>query len=69
MESNSQRVFDAAIQLPESEQVALVSRLLEHLTPLDLLFPIDDASLIDELDRRSANDEGSIPWPELTAEQ
>jgi hypothetical protein len=68
MESNSQTVFDAAIKLPESEQVALVSRLLEHLSPRDILCSIDDPALIDELDRRSADDEGSVPWSELKAE-
>jgi len=68
MESNSESVFDAAIKLPELEQVALVSRLLEHLSPRDILYSLDDPALIDELDRRSADDQGAVPWSELKAE-
>jgi hypothetical protein len=68
MELSSQSVFEAALKLPESEQVALVTRLLDHLSPEDLV-SIDDPMLLNELDRRFADEEGAIPWSELKTER
>lgn len=61
-------VFDAALKLPESERLILVSRLLETMPADDTCLSLDDATLIKELDRRFADRTGSIPWSELKSE-
>jgi len=54
MHIDSEHVFQAALQLRESERLAMISRLLEDL--------------VAELDRRFADPEGAIPWTDLRAE-
>ena len=56
------------MKLPESERLALASRLLETTPADDLALSLNDASLIEELDRRSSDLAGSVPWSELRGE-
>ncbi len=69
MQTDPQSVFDAVMQLPEAERLALVSRLMETLPPDDITLSLEDPDLIAELDRRFANqDEGvsrSQRWQHL----
>jgi hypothetical protein len=67
-EPDAQSILEAALKLPEPQQLDLVSRLLENLPPVDGVLSVDDPSLEEELDRRFADTEGSIPWSELKAE-
>jgi len=69
MQSPSEAVFEAALKLPESERIVLVSRLLETMPPEDSGISLEDATLAEELDRRFADREGSIPWSDLQAER
>ncbi len=68
MHGDTQAIFEAARKLPETEQVALVSQLLAHLPAKDDLLSLDDPELLDELDRRFADDEGAVQWSELKSE-
>jgi hypothetical protein len=67
MQSTSEVVFQAAMQLPEGERLVLVSRLLEMTPAEDAGVCLDDASLLDELDRRFSDGESCVEWPELRA--
>jgi hypothetical protein len=68
MQSPSEAVFEAALKLPEGERLTLVSRLLETMPPEDATASLDDAPLAEELERRFADREGSVPWSDLQAE-
>lgn len=62
-------VFEAALRLPENERLALASRLLETVSVDDSAISLDDNSLVQELDRRFADDQGSVEWCDLRAEK
>lgn len=66
MEPNA--ILEAAMLLPESERLALASRLLESVPPNEATMSLDDPTLLEELDRRFADRDGAIPWTELQAE-
>lgn len=68
MPIDSQQILEAALQLPESERFALISRLLESVPPDDEGISLDDENLVAELDRRFADPEGAVPWADLRAE-
>lgn len=68
MPSDPQTILDAAMQLPEDARLRLVSRLLESLPPEEETLSVDDPELAEELDRRFADGEGTIPWSDLKAE-
>lgn len=68
MQATSEAIIEAALKLPENERLALVSRLLETMPDEDTSMSLDDASLIEELDCRFADHEGSVTWSELQAE-
>ena len=68
MQSDPQAILDAALRLSETERLAIVSRLLETLPPEDITISLDDPQLVEELDRRFADDEGIVPWSDLKAE-
>jgi len=68
MHIDSEHVFQAALQLRESERLAMISRLLETLPADDEGLSLDDEDLVAELDRRFADPEGAIPWTDLRAE-
>lgn len=65
MSMSSDEIFIAALELSESERISLVARLMETVPDSPIGFSIDDPALIDELHRRSADTEGSVPWNEL----
>jgi hypothetical protein len=68
MQPTSEMIFEAALGLPESERLTLVSRLLETMPAGDSSVSLDDPSLVEELDRRFADCDGSIEWSDLRAE-
>jgi hypothetical protein len=68
MQLSNESIFEAALQLPENLRLELVTRLMDTLpSPPDLL-SMDDPKLIEELDRRAADDSDSIPWSVLKNE-
>ena len=68
MSLTSDVIFSEALKLPEGERLALVSRLLETMPADDSALSLDDASLIEELDRRYGDSAESVPWSELRTE-
>jgi putative addiction module component (TIGR02574 family) len=68
MQTDFQAVLDAAMQLPEADRLALVSRLMQSLPPEDNSVSLDDPELAAELDRRFAQSDEGIPWSQLKAE-
>ena len=69
MQAASEVILEAAMKLPENERLILVSKLLETMPAEDACSSLDDASLLDELDRRFNDREGSVNWPELRSEK
>jgi hypothetical protein len=67
MQPTCEVILDAAMKLPESERLLVVSKLLETLPAEDSLLAVDDVALVDELDRRFADRDGSMTWSELRA--
>ncbi len=68
MQTDLPSILEAALQLPENDRLALVSRLMSTLPPEDDTLSLDDEHLIEELDRRFADSDGDVPWSELKAE-
>ena len=68
MEQSADTILEAALMLPEKDRITLASRLLESVPSDEVTISVDDPSLIGELDRRFADREGGIPWPDLRAE-
>ncbi len=68
MQVSLEAVFAAALSLSEHERLELVSRLLESMPAADSMW-LDDGGLLEELDRRFADDKGSVDWSTLRAEQ
>jgi hypothetical protein len=62
-------VLAAAMELPEGERFALVARLLKTMPADDSALSLDDDAIVEELDRRFTDRDGSVPWSELRAEQ
>ena len=69
METTTEMIFEEALKLPENERLTLVSRLLETMPADDSATSLDDTLLIEELDRRFADIEGSVAWSDLRAEK
>jgi hypothetical protein len=69
MQPTSDSILAAALQLPEAERLTVVSRLLETMSDAEFATSLDDPNLPDDLDRRFADREGSVPWSELRAEE
>jgi hypothetical protein len=68
MQLNADAIFEAAVQLPESERLTLVSKLMETMPDEDLALSIQDPKLVAELDRRSGDMKDAIAWSDLRAE-
>ena len=68
MQLTAETIFEAASKLPEGERLELVSRLMETLAGPPNLLCLDDPNLIEELNRRAADESGSIPWSVLKDE-
>lgn len=67
MELSLERVFGDAVSLSAAERSELVYRLIDTLPDDELEAEAIDISE-EELDRRLADREGSIPWSELRDE-
>jgi putative addiction module component (TIGR02574 family) len=65
VQADYELVFEAALKLPEGEQLTLVSRLQESMPAEDSCLSLDDASLVEELDRRFSDCTDSKSWSEL----
>lgn len=61
-------VFNAALELSETEQIKLLARLMKTLPIQNKNLSIDDPDFMQELDRRFNDRDGSIPWSELRNE-
>jgi hypothetical protein len=68
MQLTADSIFEAASKLPEGARLELVSRLMDTLPGPPNLLSLDDPNLIEDLDRRAADDSGSIPWSVLKNE-
>jgi hypothetical protein len=69
MSPGAERLFDAAMQLPFDERMALVGRLLDTTPDQAIGLTVDDdANLLQELERRYADREGEVTWAELESE-
>jgi hypothetical protein len=58
----------AAIQLPESDRLAIVSRLLETMGDTDDLQSFDDSDFIDEMRRHREDPNDVVQWSRLRDE-
>lgn len=63
MQLSSESIFEAALQLPESDRLELATRLLDTVPPETM--SIDDPEFIVELDRRLSDGSPTIPWSEI----
>ena len=68
MQSTADAIFAAALQLTEDERLTLAAQLLETISEEAGGSSLDDPDLIEELRRRSADLEGTVPWSQLRDE-
>lgn len=68
MPSTRDEILDAALQLPESDRLVIASRLMETLPDELPGLSEDDPDFAVELDRRSGDTDGAIPWEQLRDE-
>lgn len=61
----TEEVFAAAMSLPESARILLATQLLDSVPACEDLLREDDPSFFDELDRRSSDLSGAVPYEEL----
>ncbi len=69
MNTDPQSVYQAAMQLAETDRLTLVSRLMDSLPAEDEGLSSDDPDLIAELNRRFAEEQPGIPWSQLKSER
>ncbi len=65
MQLDFETIFEAAVKLPESERLNLVSRLMDTMPESVGGSSLDDPDLPAELRRRSADPDGAISWSKL----
>ncbi len=68
MASNRDEVMEAALQLSEVDRLAIVNRLLESLPEEPPGLALDDSEFAEELERRSGDWDGAVPWEQLQNE-
>ena len=68
MPATANEIVSAAIQLPESDRLAIVSQLLETMGDEDGLPGVDDPDFIEELRRRRNDPADAVPWSQLRDE-
>jgi len=68
MSVTADEIVTAAIQLPESDRLAIVSRLLETMGEEDILQSVDDADFIAEMRGRRGDPTGAVEWSQLRDE-
>lgn len=61
-------ILEAALRLPEVDRLAIVNRLLETLPDDPPGLSDDDSAFAEELERRSNDWEGAVPWEQLRDE-
>ena len=61
-------ILDAALQLAEGDRLAIVNRLLESLPEDPPGLVLDEDEFANELQRRSGDQEGAVPWEQLREE-
>ncbi len=64
----AEEIVSAAIQLPESDRLSIVSQLLETMGDEEHLPGVDDADFIEEMHRRRTDSAGAVPWSQLRDE-
>ena len=68
VEATPEQIPVAALKLPEIDRLVIANSLMDTL-PDDLAaLSVDDPDLLDELDRRWQNRDGTIPWRQLRDE-
>jgi hypothetical protein len=68
MSSTRDEVLQAALLLPEADRVLIVNRLLDTLPDNLSGIVYDDPEFAAELERRSGDWKGAVPWEELKKE-
>ena len=68
MSATRDEILDAALRLPEPDRLVIASRLMETLPDNLPGLSDDDPEFAAELDRRSGDLDGSIPWEQLRDE-
>ncbi|MBX9791998.1 MAG: hypothetical protein K2Y37_23995 [Pirellulales bacterium] len=68
MSTDANAVFTAALSLNESERLDLAARLLDSVGEDRAGLSLEDPGLLAELQRRSADATGAIPWSQLRSE-
>lgn len=69
MSPKADEIVSAAIQLPESDRMAIVSRLLETMGDHENLSDLNDTDFIDEIRQRRDNPGDIVPWSSLRDEE
>ena len=68
MSATRDEILTAALALSESDRLAIVNRLLQTL-PADVPdVAVDDPDFAEELERRSGDWDGAVPWEQLRDE-
>lgn len=65
---SAEQIYQAIKELPQNERFDLVARLLEEETEDEGLV-FESAEFSDEIGRRLADREGSVPWEQLRDEE
>ena len=68
MPATRDEILNAALNLPESDRLVIASRLLDTLPDDPPGLSDDDPEFAAELDRRSGDLEGAVPWEQLRDE-
>ena len=68
MPATAEEIVSAAIQLPESDRLAIVSRLLETMSDEENLPNVDDSEFVEELRRRRIDPADAVLWSQLRDE-
>ncbi len=63
--TQAEEILEAALSLPEDDRFQLVTQLLESFPHDSSGMSVDDADLLEELDRRFADPEGAVPLAKL----
>ena len=68
MPTTRDEILEVALLLSEGDRLAIVDRLLETLPDEFPGLSDSDPLFAEELERRSGDWEGAIPWPQLKAD-
>jgi hypothetical protein len=68
MQMTPDNILNAVLQLSEGDRLELAYRILDTVPPGPDLPSLDDPNFVEELERRAADDSGSIPWSQLKYE-